>query len=123
MAFRMSDDCDLYPAEDPSMSPNFEVVSPLGDASDAPGARHKTFGASPIDHLAGKKLGLVWTEFYNGDTVLRAFREHLLKRYPDLQFVEMEPGRGLSWGDHPHPSIAALALEHGINGAIVAAGC
>jgi hypothetical protein len=105
------------------MSADYEVVSPVGDARDAAGSEKKTFGAPALDNLSGKTLGLVWTEFYNGDTVLRAFREHLGKRYPDLEFVEMAPGRGLSWGDHPHASIAELASEHGIQGAVIAAGC
>jgi|SRR6516162_4340685 len=105
------------------MNPDFEVVSPIGDARDAAGSEKKTFGAAPLDSLDGKKLGLVWTTFYNGDTVLRALREHLGKRYPNLQFVEMAPGRGLSWGDHPHASIAELAREHAIDGAVIAAGC
>jgi hypothetical protein len=102
------------------MSAEYEVVSPIGDAS---GSERKSFGALPLDGLNGKKLGLVWTEFYNGDTALRAFREHLGKRYPDLQFIELMPGRGLSWGDHPDPSIAELAREHGIDAAVIAAGC
>jgi hypothetical protein len=104
------------------MTTDFEVVSPVGDARDA-GSENKSFGALPLDNLNGKKLGLIWTEFYNGDTVLRAFREHLGNRYPDLQFVEMAPGRDLSWGDQPTQSIAELARENGIHGAIVAAGC
>ena len=105
------------------MTPDYEVVSPVGDSRDASAVEKKTFSAAPLDSLKGKKLGLVWTEFYNGDTTLRAFREHLGKRYPDLEFVEMAPGRGLRWGDHPQASIGALAREHGIHGAVVAAGC
>ena len=105
------------------MNPVYEVVSPAGDARDAAGSEKKTFSAAPLDSLNGKKLGLIWTEFYNGDTVLRAFREHLAKRYPDLECIEVAPGRGLSWGDHPDASIADLAREHSIQGAIVAAGC
>jgi len=105
------------------MSADYEVVSPVGDARDASGSQKKIVGASPLDSLNGKKLGLVWTEFYNGDIVLRAFREHLGKRFPDLEMIEMAPGRGSSWGDHPAPSIADLAREHGIHGAVIAAGC
>jgi hypothetical protein len=104
------------------MTTKFEVVSPVGDPRDA-GTETKSFGALPLDNLNGKKLGLIWTEFYNGDTVLRAFREHLGKRYPDLQFIELPPGRDLSWGDHPTQSIAELARENRLDGAIVAAGC
>lgn len=105
------------------MKPQYEVVSPAGDARDAGGSEKKTAGAAPLDRLGGKKLGLVWTAFANGDVVLRAFREHLAKRFPDLEFVEMAPGRGLRWGDHPHPSIAELARESGIDAAIITAGC
>lgn len=105
------------------MSLDYEVVSPIGDARDASGSRKKSFGAQPLDRLSGKKIGLVWTAFYNGDTVLRAFREHISKRHADLEFVEMAPGRGLDWGDHPDRSIADLAREHGIDAAVIAAGC
>ncbi len=105
------------------MKPQYEVVSPAGDARDASGSEKKPAGAAPLDSLKGKKLGLIWTAFANGDIVLRAFREHLATRYPELQFIEMAPGRGLRWGDHPHPSIAELAREQGIHAAVVTAGC
>ena len=105
------------------MEPIYEVVSPAGDARDAAGSSKKTVGARPLDSLEGKKLGLIWTEFANGDTALRAFRQHLSQRYAGLEFVEIEPGRGKRWGDLPDASVADLAREHGIDGAIVAAGC
>jgi hypothetical protein len=105
------------------MDPVYEVVSPAGDARDAAASARKAFGAPPLDGLDGKKLGLIWTEFANGDTALRAFRQHLTQRYPGLQLIEMEPGRGRRWGDHPDASIADLARENGIDAAIVAAGC
>jgi hypothetical protein len=35
----------------------------------------------------------------------------------------MAPGRDRSWGDHPDATIAELAREHEISGAVVAAGC
>jgi|GEM_PF-1426196 hypothetical protein len=105
------------------MIPDYEVVSPIGDAGDASLSKNETVGAKPLDDLAGKKLGLVWTVFANGDTALHAFRQHLGALYPDLEFVEMAPGKGLNWGDHPDASIADLAREHGIDAAIIAAGC
>jgi hypothetical protein len=105
------------------MEPVYEVVSPIGDANDAATASKKAFGAQPLDGLHGKKLGLIWTEFAHGDTALRAFNQHLSERYPDLEFVEIEPGRDKRWGDLPDPSVADLARGHGIDGAIVAAGC
>ena len=103
--------------------PQYEVVSPAGDANDSLEGEKKRFSAPPLDGLKGKKLGLVWTVFSNGDLVLHAFRDHLAKRYPDLEFVEMPPGRGLRWGDYPHQSIGELARELAIDGAIVTAGC
>jgi hypothetical protein len=106
-----------------TMDPIYEVVSPVGDEGDSAAAKKKTFGAEPLERLEGKKLGLIWTEFANGDTALRAFSQHLTQRYPDIEFVEMEPARGKRWGDHPDASIAELARENGIDGAIVAAGC
>ena len=105
------------------MDPVYEVLSPIGDAQDASVSNRKAFGAAPLESLDGKKLGLIWTEFANGDTALRAFRQHLTARYPGLELIEMEPGRGRRWGDHPDASIAELARENGIDGAIVAAGC
>jgi hypothetical protein len=101
----------------------YEVVSPAGDARDAGSAVKKTASAAPLAGLKGKRLGLCWTAFANGDIVLRAFREHLSKRYPDLEFVELMPGRGLRWGDHPDPSIAELVREERLDAALITAGC
>ena len=105
------------------MKPQYEVVSPAGDARDAGRPASRQSCAPPLADLNGKRLALVWTVFSNGDIVLRAFKDHLAKRYPGLEFVEMAPGRGLRWGDHPDPSIAELAREQRIDGAIVSAGC
>ena len=101
----------------------YQVVSPAGDARDAGGAVKKAASAAPLDDLKGKRLGLCWTAFTNGDIVLRAFREHLARRYPDLEFVELMPGRGLRWGDHPDPSIAELVREERLDAALITAGC
>jgi hypothetical protein len=112
----------FYTGKD-SMDPVYEVVSPTGDVRDASADGKKTFGAPPLEDLAGKKLGLIWTEFAHGDTALRTFGQHLGKRYPELELVDIEPGRNKRWGDLPDASIAELAREHGIDGAVVAAGC
>mgnify|MGYP001220096466 CR=1 FL=1 len=103
--------------------PSYDVVSPAGDARDAGDAVKKTWSAAPLADLKGKRLGLCWTAFTNGDIVLRAFREHLAGRYPDLEFVELMPGRGLRWGDHPDPSIADLVREQRLDAALITAGC
>ncbi len=103
--------------------PRYDVVSPAGDARDAKDAAKKTSSAAPLAGLKGKRLGLCWTAFTNGDIVLRAFKEHLGKRYADLEFVELMPGRGLRWGDHPDPSIADLVREERLDAALISAGC
>ncbi|MGH7074753.1 MAG: hypothetical protein ACREFD_11195 [Stellaceae bacterium] len=105
------------------MDQSYGVVSPIGDARDAAGSEKKAIGAQPLDSLDGKKIALIWTEFYNGDTALRAFGAHLGQRYSNLKFIEMAPGRGRNWGDHPDATIGELARENGVHGAIVAAGC
>ena len=105
------------------MKPQYAVVSPVGDQRDAVASRKKALCAPPLSQLEGKKLGLVWTAFANGDIVLHAFRDHLARRHPGIRFVEMPPGRGLRWGDHQDPSIAEVAREHGIDAAIITAGC
>jgi len=103
--------------------PQYEVVSPMGDAREAKQELKKASSAAPLDDLKGKRLGLCWTAFTNGDIVLRAFQEHLGKRYPDLELVDLMPGRGLRWGDHPDPSIAELAREERLDAALITAGC
>jgi hypothetical protein len=105
------------------IKPQYEVVSPAGDEGDSNEGAKAAIAAAPLTTLKGKKLGLVWTVFSNGDLVLRAFRDHLRKRFPDLEFIEMPPGRGLNWGDHPNPTIGEMARELAIDGAIVTAGC
>jgi hypothetical protein len=101
----------------------YEVVSPVGDARDAKGAGKKTSSAPPLAGLNGKRLGLCWTAFTNGDIVLRLFREHLAKRFPDMEFVEFAPGRGLRWGEHPEANIADIVREERLDAALITAGC
>ena len=103
--------------------PNYEVVSPAGDMRDARGGARKEASAPPLADLKGRKIGLCWTAFTNGDVVLRHFRDHLAARYPDLEFVELMPGRGLRWGEHPEPNIGELAREQRVDAAIITAGC
>ena len=101
----------------------YDVVSPAGDIRDAKEAAKKYSSAAPLADLKGKRLGLCWTAFTNGDIVLRAFQEHLGKRYPELELVDLMPGRGLRWGEHPDPSIAELAREQHLDAALITAGC
>jgi hypothetical protein len=101
------------------MEPLYEVVSPVGeDLSTATAS-----GAPAVDSLDGKRIGLVWTVFTNGNILLHAFRDLLAKRFPKASFVEMPPGRNVRWGDHPEQNVGELAREHGLDAAIVTAGC
>jgi hypothetical protein len=104
-------------------TPQYEVVSPLGDERDARDGGTRQSSAAPLAGLEGKRIGLVWTAFTNGDLVLRSLQAHLAKRFNSIEFVDVMPGRGLRWGDHPEPNITDLAREARIDAAIVTAGC
>ncbi len=78
--------------------PLYEVVSPVGQAEvlrDERKVGRKSPAASLAD-LNGKKIGLVWTVFTNGNVLLEALRDR---------------------------TIGAHAREHGIDAAIVTAAC
>ncbi len=105
--------------------PLYEVLSPVGQEV-APEHGRKPDSKSPaaaLGDLNGKKIGLVWTVFTNGNVLLEALRDLLAGRYRGLQFVELAPGRNLHWGDYPDKSIGAWAREHEIEAAIVTAAC
>ena len=104
-------------------TPLYEVVSPLGDERDARDGGIQQSGARHLESLQSKRIGLIWTAFTNGDLVLRALQGHLASRIAGVEFVDVMPGEGLRWGDHPEPSIAKLAREARIDAAIVTAGC
>ncbi len=109
--------------------PLFEVVSPLGEpvdeasASNARGAANskKIKPAAPLLDLNGKKIGLVWSAFRNGNVFLEATELLLAERFKDIELVRVPGGRGLHWGDRPQENIADLAKELRLDGAIAAA--
>ena len=107
--------------------PIYEVVSPLGEVLDGALEAGKGTGqhapAPPLAGLNGKKIGLIWTNFRNGDVLLEAFADLLGKRYQGMEFVKLSSGRTLNWGDYPDRSLATFARESGIDAAIVAPGC
>jgi hypothetical protein len=78
--------------------------------------------AAPVRDLNGKKIGLIWAAFTNGDVFLEATAGLLAERFKGLEFVKLPAGRGLHWGDHPHESIADLAREAGLDAAISGVG-
>jgi hypothetical protein len=103
--------------------PVYEIVSPIGEEAGGALESVKFAPAPPLADLNGKRIGLVWTVFTNGDVLLEAFRELLGKRYPGLSFVNMAPGRNAAWGGYPDRTLPEFAREQGIDAAIVTAGC
>ncbi len=109
-----------------SSEPVYEVVSPVGQESDGKGLKplgEAISAAGPVAHLSGKKVGLIWTTFSNGNILLEALGELLSKRFPGLELVKLPPGRNLNWGDYPDRSLSSLAREQKLDAAIVAAAC
>ena len=110
--------------------PVFEVVSPLGEpiaekATTDPRTGFKAgkiAPAVPVKDLNGKRIGLIWAAFTNGNVFLEALSELLSARFKGLEFVKLPAGKGLHWGDHPHESIADLAKEAKLDAAISAVG-
>jgi hypothetical protein len=101
-------------------SPEYEVLSPLGEAPRQAAAARS---AAPVDTLQGKKLGLFWNGFTNGNLLLEAFAELLARCYPAMQFVKLKSGRDLEWGTYPDRSLTDIAREAGIHAAIAGPGC
>ncbi len=110
--------------------PVYEVVSPLGEpiAEKTATVAHigmkagKIAPAAPVRDLNGKRIGLIWSAFTNGDVFLKAMADLLAERFRGLEFVRLPAGRGLHWGDHPHESIADLAKEARLDAAISGVG-
>jgi len=103
--------------------PHYEVVSPIGEAQTTTRqGKEKIPSAPPLADLKGKKIGLLWTVFTNGDILLEALADWITKRHPGITCVKLMPGRNLNWGDYPDLSLPELAREMGIDAVIVTAG-
>jgi len=105
--------------------PVYEVVSPVGESVDdkaaATGAKSQRISpAAAVPDLNGKKIGLVWSAFKNGNVFLEAMEDLLGKRFKDTEFVKLPSGKGLRWGDHPQESMAELAKQVKLDAAIAA---
>jgi len=103
--------------------PVYEIVSPIGEDRSKLAGSGKFTSAPPLPDLNGRKIGLIWTEFTNGDVLLDAFEALLGERYPSLRFVRMAPGRNTEWGGSPDPTLTDLVRDQGIDAAIITAGC
>jgi hypothetical protein len=103
-----------------SANPQYEVVSPLGQTPRKGGDAQPAAG---LTGLQGKKVGLFWNGFTNGNLLLDALADLLSKRYPGMEFVKLKSGRDLDWGNYPDRTLTALAREAGIHAAIAGPGC
>ncbi|HVN96355.1 MAG TPA: hypothetical protein VMT62_08000 [Syntrophorhabdaceae bacterium] len=95
----------------------YEVVSPLGKSM------VKVIAPAPrLSTLEGKKIGLIWNAFTNGDVLAEAFANLLKKRFGQIETVNLPSGKGLSWGDYPDPSIKDIVKEAKVDAVIVTVG-
>lgn len=111
---------------DAAAMPVYEVLSPegvpVGEKAATPGATSgKRKPAAGIPDLNGKKIGLVWSAFKNGNVFLESMEVLLGERFKGIEFVKLPGGSGLRWGDHPNEGVAQLARESGVDAAIAAA--
>ena len=100
-------------------TPVYEIVSPLAQ---------KTNGTipsvSPLANLDGKKIGLMWTLYTNGDVLANMVKDLLVKRFKNLKFVALPPGKGRQWGNYPdNQTIGEVVKESGVDALIVTMGC
>ena len=100
-------------------TPVYEIVSPLGQ---------KTSGTiplvSPLASLDGKTIGLMWTLYTNGDVLANTVKDLLGKRFNNLKFVALPPGKGRQWGNYPdNQTIGEVVKESGVDALIVTMGC
>ncbi len=99
--------------------PVYEIVSPLAK---------KTTGTIPLvsslANLEGKTIGLMWTLYTNGDVLANMLKDLLGKRFKNLEFVELPPGKGRQWGNYPdNATIGEVVKESGVDALIVTMGC
>jgi hypothetical protein len=95
----------------------YEVVSPLGRST------VKIVPSSPrLSSLEGKKIGLVWNVFTNGDILANALAELLNKRFEHIDSVRLPSGKGLKWGSYPELSIKDVIKEAKIDALISTVG-
>lgn len=114
----------------PAGRPIYKVVSPLGEpvgektseARSVQAQPGKLIPAAPLKDLSGKRVGLVWSAFKNGNVFLEAMEVLLGERFTGVEFVKLPAGKNLRWGDHPHESMADLARDARVDAAIAAVG-
>ena len=95
----------------------FQVLKPTGKLRerDIP-------SAPPLDTLEGKRIGMVWAAFGNGDVLLEVISELLKKKFPTCELIQMNPGKDLKPSEYSDPSIMEVARENNIDAAIITVG-
>jgi hypothetical protein len=95
---------------------DYQVVSPMGNST------MKVVSPAPrLTSLQGKKIGLIWNVFTNGDVLANALGDLLSKRFRS-ETVRLPSGKGLNWGSYPEPSIKEVVKEAKIDALIAAVG-
>ncbi len=95
----------------------YEVVKPTGKS-----AVKEFQPAAPLEGLEGKKVGLFWTIFTNGDKLADVLEEELVLRFAGIEIVKLPGGKNVKWGDYPDESIIEVVEEVGIDAGIVLVG-
>ena len=80
-------------------------------------------GVGPLAGLEGRRIGLFWNGFTNGNLLLEALADILGKRCRGLSFVKLPAGRELDWGHYPERSLTDIVREYAIDAAIAGPGC
>jgi hypothetical protein len=116
---------DFDPARPPEriampVSPVYEVLSPEGLPATGDARRE---GVAPLAGLEGRRIGLFWNGFTNGNLLLEALADILGKRCRGLSFVKLPAGRELDWGHYPERSLTDIVREYAIDAAIAGPGC
>ena len=85
--------------------PCYDVVWPLGKS-----VSEKVRFATRISDLRGKTICELWNWAFKGEEIFPIIRESLLKRYPDISFIEYTVFGNIH-GPKEEEVIAALPLE------------
>lgn len=67
--------------------PRYEVVWPLARTHEDERPPEQ---AARLDDLAGRRVGFVWDNLFNGDELFDAIRVEMAERYADVSFVGWE---------------------------------
>ena len=103
-----------------TLSPVYEVLSPQGEAVSA---SSPSSNATALDAFAGRRIGLFWNGFTNGNLLLESLARLFERRFPGTTFIKLPAGRDLGWGHYPERSLTDVVREYGIDAAIAGPGC